>query len=220
MHYRKQYRAKHKEKANEYSKTWKQKHKTIIKNNDALKYQKKSANETPEQRTTRLEKGKTQYKKHKEKRLADKKESYSKRNVELHKVKRRDWAFKRYHSCPQHRLANICRKRLSRFINQKSKSVSKSTGCTWLELKIYLESKFYINPKTKKPMTWNLLGKNHSNWQIDHIKPLCSFDLSDPKQFDVACHYTNLQPLWYDDHLVKTKNDLNLYKLEGNIWQI
>ena len=42
-------------------------------------------------------------------------------------------------------------------------------------------------------MSWD----NHSfkGWHIDHIKPIASFDLSDPEQLKACCHYTNMQPL-------------------------
>jgi hypothetical protein len=55
-------------------------------------------------------------------------------------------------------------------------------------------------------MTWN----NHSQfgWHIDHIKPLDSFDLTDPEQQLVACHWSNLQPLWWRDNLSKNNKVL------------
>ncbi|HWB00632.1 MAG TPA: hypothetical protein VG713_19195, partial [Pirellulales bacterium] len=43
-------------------------------------------------------------------------------------------------------------------------------GCTGAELKAYLESKFLPG------MTW----ENRSEWHIDHIRPVASFDLTDP----------------------------------------
>ena len=50
-------------------------------------------------------------------------------------------------------------------------------------------------------MSWENHGRR--TWHIDHVKPLDSFDLSDPEQFKKACHYTNLQPLWWRDNQFK-----------------
>jgi hypothetical protein len=42
-------------------------------------------------------------------------------------------------------------------------------------------------------MNWD----NHGIiWEIDHIKPCASFDLSDIEQQKQCFHYTNLQPLF------------------------
>ena len=85
--------------------------------------------------------------------------------------------------------------------NKKSGSVVRDLGCTIPELKIYLESRF------QPGMTWDNYGKGHGKWQIDHILPLSSFDLSNKVQLLKACHYSNLQPLWDKDHIIKTIND-------------
>lgn len=66
-------------------------------------------------------------------------------------------------------------------------------GCSLPELVRHLESKFLPG------MSWG----NRSQWHIDHIKPLCAFDLTDPEQQAVAFHYTNLQPLWALDNMRK-----------------
>lgn len=78
----------------------------------------------------------------------------------------------------------------------RSKQVIDALGCSPEELRKHLESKF------KPGMTW----ENHSvtGWHIDHIRPLCSFDLKDPEQFAKACHYTNLQPLWAKENSAKS----------------
>jgi len=60
-------------------------------------------------------------------------------------------------------------------------------------LKQYLEERF------QSDMTWN----NYGEWEIDHIKPLSSFDLTDRDQLLQACHYTNLQPLWAEENARK-----------------
>ena len=45
-------------------------------------------------------------------------------------------------------------------------------------------------------MSWKLL-------ELDHIRPLSSFDLTDPEQLKEAAHYTNIQPLLKNDNLKK-----------------
>ncbi len=77
--------------------------------------------------------------------------------------------------------------------NFKAGSAVKLLGCSIAELKIHLESQF------KSGMTW----ENYGTWHIDHIRPLASFDLQDIEQLAVACHYTNLQPLWALENLIK-----------------
>lgn len=70
-------------------------------------------------------------------------------------------------------------------------------GCTIEELKAHLESLF------KPGMTWDNWGHTGDVWHLDHIIPLASFDLTDPEQVKLACHYTNLQPLWATENLQK-----------------
>jgi head-tail adaptor len=98
---------------------------------------------------------------------------------------------------PQYKLRRILRLRLNKSLNNNNKvgSFVSDLGCTIIELKTYLESKF------KEGMTW----ENHGSygWHIDHIKPLASFDLTDRNLFLEACHYTNLQPLWWQENLTK-----------------
>ena len=69
-------------------------------------------------------------------------------------------------------------------------------GCTINEGKAHLERQFADG------MTW----ENHGlyGWHIDHIRPVASFDLTDPAQQAACFHYTNLQPLWAADNLAKS----------------
>lgn len=63
-------------------------------------------------------------------------------------------------------------------------------GCSIEFLRGYLQGMF------KDGMQWN-------NIHIDHIRPLASFDLTDPDQQRQAFHFSNLQPLFAADNIRK-----------------
>lgn len=87
----------------------------------------------------------------------------------------------------------------------KAGSTVKDLGCTIPELRVYLESKFYDHPKTGEKMTWE--NWSFRGWHIDHIQNLATFDLANREEFLKAAHYSNLQPLWVCDHLVKSASE-------------
>ena len=90
----------------------------------------------------------------------------------------------------QFKLKHILRLRLldalKRNNTTKIHSAIKLLGCSIEQGKHYLEQQF------KPEMNWDNHGKY---WEIDHIKPCASFDLTDPEQQKQCFHYTNLQPL-------------------------
>lgn len=98
----------------------------------------------------------------------------------------------------QFKLRNVLRVRLNDALRKhllKGSGV-KLLGCSLESFRLYLEARF------EPGMTWENHGRK--GWHIDHIKPLASFDLTDPEQLKKACHYTNLQPLWEQDNLKKS----------------
>lgn len=107
------------------------------------------------------------------------------------------WKKLKYDNDIQYKLSNNLRDRLYHAIatNVKSAHTLDLLGCSVEELKIHLESQF------KQGMTWQNWSLN--GWHIDHIRPISSFDLSDPIQQQQCFHYTNLQPLWAKDNLSK-----------------
>jgi hypothetical protein len=94
--------------------------------------------------------------------------------------------------------------------NPKRGSAVRDLGCTLPELKLHLEALFYPCPRTQQEMTWTNYGLGKNHWQIDHKKALYRFELTDPLQWKIAAHYSNLQPLWFEDHVVKTRKDVSL----------
>lgn len=102
-----------------------------------------------------------------------------------------DRARERRHTEIEYRLKVNLRSRLGRALKiRHPASTIKSLGCTVAELKIHLESKF------QSGMTW----ENYGQWEIDHVRPLISFNLKDAREYAAACHYTNLEPLWVSDN--------------------
>lgn len=67
-------------------------------------------------------------------------------------------------------------------------------GCSFEEAKRRIESQF------TRGMTWENSG---SFWHLDHVVPLSSFDLTDPKQRMLANHISNLRPLKVKENLKK-----------------
>jgi hypothetical protein len=96
-----------------------------------------------------------------------------------------------------YRLRENLRSRLNKAINnnQKVGSAVSDLGCSIEELKSYLENQF------TEGMSWG--NWSRTGWHMDHKTALAKFDLTNPEEFKMACHYTNLQPMWAKDNLKK-----------------
>ena len=103
-------------------------------------------------------------------------------------------------SDPGYRVVCNLRSRLLVALKRGAKAGSavSDLGCSIEFLRSYLEKRFQLG------MNWENYGKK--GWHIDHITPLSAFDLNNREQFLSACHYTNLQPLWWYDNLEKGAN--------------
>lgn len=126
------------------------------------------------------------------------KNNYYRDNKDKLRLKQKDYINNRFKTNLQFKLRHNLRGRLKLAIknNFKAGSAINDLGCSIEELKQYLESKF------SPGMNWD--NWKYDGWHIDHIKPLASFDLTDRQQFLEACHYTNLQPLWAKDNIIKS----------------
>lgn len=100
---------------------------------------------------------------------------------------------------PIFKVSSIIRTRtstcISRFLNGKRLKLSEYLGCSTEELVSYLESKF------EPGMSWENYGLGNSKWNIDHKIPLSS--ASSRQEVYKLSHYSNLQPLWQPDNLLK-----------------
>ena len=62
--------------------------------------------------------------------------------------------------------------------------------------KIYQE---YLKSLFKPGMT--LKNNNKRKWVQHHPIEINSVDLSNPEQLKKVCHYTNVVPMWEDEHI-------------------
>lgn len=155
----------------------------------------------PESRRRKSISDKKYYQKNKEK-IKERIREWEQKNAEHVAQKKRNYQRNRRHTDLDFKLRMNLRRRLVSALKTKSKyklnragSFVKDLGCNIPELKQHLEKQF------QPGMTWDNWGKK--GWHIDHIIPLSRFDLTDREQFLRACHYTNLQPLWWWENLQK-----------------
>ena len=105
----------------------------------------------------------------------------------------------RYDSDPAYKIMCLLRTRLTKSIRnamaQKASNTLDLLGCSIGRFGDYISAHF------KPGMSWAkvLTGEIH----IDHIKPIASFDLTDPEQQKACFHFLNLQPLWSIENLTK-----------------
>lgn len=96
------------------------------------------------------------------------------------------------HQYFRHRLGNVLYSMIRGLYS--TKKYSHYFGCSAVELRSYIESKFLPG------MNWNNYGhyrKAKSKvWCIDHIIPCNQFDLSKEEDKKDCFHYTNLRPMW------------------------
>jgi len=114
------------------------------------------------------------------------------------KEKRANYMREKRKSCAFTKISSALRCRIYDAIT-KAKATKQDRsmnliGCTVLELMDHLASKF------TEGMTW----ENHGKWHIDHIRPCSEFDLADPVEQMKCFHFSNLQPLWARDNLMKS----------------
>lgn len=127
-------------------------------------------------------------------------------NREAHRAATREYENRQRKENPQWRLAKNLRNRLRKALRGETTGVSavRDLGTSIPEFQKYIANLF------EEGMTW----ENYGEWHLDHIVPLSAFDLTDEDQVRVACHYTNIQPLWAEDNMRKG-NKLPIVPEEG-----
>jgi hypothetical protein len=136
------------------------------------------------------------YVENKEEALAYAAEYYQQNKEEIIK-KVVNYRSKRLKTDVEFRLQKNLRHRLGKLLKQQSSSIAVTfLGCSLEEFKLHLERNF------QPGMTWDNYGSR--GWHIDHKMPLSAFNLQNEEEVKKACHYSNLQPLWWQDNLSKS----------------
>jgi hypothetical protein len=101
--------------------------------------------------------------------------------------------YEKYHNDPMQRLKQLYRNRIRKVIDRKRIPSQSILGCSWETFKEHIESKF------TEQMNWDNHGQ--FGWHLDHIIPLASAKTED--DLYKLNHYTNIQPLWWRDNIIK-----------------
>jgi hypothetical protein len=105
----------------------------------------------------------------------------------------------RYAEDLEFRLRKVLRSQFQRVLSRKSvekeDSVLDFIGCSLNDLVQHLTSQF------APEMTWENYGEF---WEIDHIRPCASFDMTLKEDRQACWHWTNLQPLTQEDNRRKS----------------
>jgi hypothetical protein len=120
-------------------------------------------------------------------------ENYQRNKDKINETRRKNLQ-KRRDEDPKYRVMMALHCRLYMAVKEKKGKTMELVGCSKDALNKHLYSKF------TEGMTW----ENYGEWHIDHIRPCASFNLEDPEEQKKCFHWTNLQPLWAKDNIIKS----------------
>lgn len=95
------------------------------------------------------------------------------------------------------RLRSSIRQAMKRNGARKDIPTADLIGCTVEEFRAHIEAQWGPG------MAWSNYGPRRDCWQLDHIRPVASFDLTDPDQVTACFHFSNYQPLWTPENAAK-----------------
>jgi hypothetical protein len=119
--------------------------------------------------------------------------SVKERTNELRRARRKN-------PSPRQKVEKVLRDRFHKVIVKMKSGIKHCSwrelvGCDLTFLKWYLEDNFL------EGMSWENHGNGDGKWNIDHIRPLCTYDLMCLEEQKQAFHYTNVRPLWFIDNM-------------------
>jgi len=132
--------------------------------------------------------------------IRERKRKYYEKNKEYIIKRTTAYNLDKYKNDIMYRIKNHIRGRVKAILKikrmNKNNSFRNYLGCSLVELRKHLESKF------TEGMNWENYGSG--GWVIDHIIPLSS--ATNVHELYKLNHYTNLQPLWEKENKIKSDN--------------
>lgn len=115
------------------------------------------------------------------------------------------YMLERYRSNPAARLSTRTAHRFRAWAGDSLRSrgltVADVLGC---EVAHAIE---HIQKKFKPDMDWSNWGRGPGKWNLDHLVAVCTFDPNDNDSVKSAMHWSNLVPLWHEEHERKSVAD-------------
>jgi len=129
-------------------------------------------------------------------------------------TKNPDYRRERYQSDQNTRIRDLLRSRIHQALKRRipgnwqasgrkrddSVGLDTIVGCSKPALIAHIEAQFLPG------MSWGNYGRD--GWELDHIRPCATFDLTDLKQQSECFRFTNLRPLWRIDNQRRPRKEV------------
>lgn len=190
---RKEYKRKYYEKNKDKYKKWGEKWHNKPENKEYKKEKLKEWRNKNQEHI--IEYSKNRYEKNKE-HIKNIKKEWREKNKEKILEYRKEYQRKRRENDPNFKLIQNIRNRINLSFTRNGYTKSSKTfeilGCSFVFFKKHIEKQFNNN------MNW----ENQGEWHLDHIKPVSLG--KNEKEIIELNHYTNFQPLWGPDNILKS----------------
>lgn len=185
----KKYREKNKEKNHQYQKEYRKNNSQRLQINNK-KYREKNKN--------KIQKRDREYRRKNIYQIQMKQKEWRDRNKEYIRQYKNEQYHNKYKHNLKQRLLSSLRARIRAALGKGKKCANTMNliGCSIEDFRKHIEQQFTDG------MNWKNYGIY--GWHIDHIKPCSGFDLTKKEEQKRCFHFTNLQPLWAKDNLIKS----------------
>lgn len=105
----------------------------------------------------------------------------------------------RYRTDVVFRIKHVLRKRVNKLVKRRCGEHT----LDWLGISPILFIQ-WLEVLWEPGMSWDNYGCGEGQWSIDHIRPCASFDLMQADERAKCFHYSNMQPMWHRDNMIKS----------------